>query len=124
MTNEVYASGGAGDPYISTHLITGEKSPVNDTVTAKAGVTIARYALVGIDTNNFALLSASAAVDGSQTPVGIAAYAVDATAGAVDFQIYTEGCFNPNLIVFGAGHTAASVRNALRARGIYLKAPA
>lgn len=122
MTNEVYA-GSSTDAYTPTHLITGEKKVVTASVALKSGETIQRYALLGIDGSGKALLSLSAAGDGSEVPAYIAAYEEDATGGEKIIQVYAEGCFNPDLIVFGTGHTAASVEETLRARGIYLKAP-
>ncbi|KAF0145105.1 MAG: phage protein Gp19 [Nitrospirae bacterium] len=66
-------------------------------------------------------LSAAAAVDGSQVPDSILVEATDATAADIDVGLYVGGEFNENAITFGAGHTADSVRDALRDKGIILK---
>jgi len=66
-------------------------------------------------------LSAAAAVDGSQYPDGILVEDTDASAADIDTGVYIAGEFNENAITFGAGHTADSVRDALRLKGIYLK---
>jgi len=66
-------------------------------------------------------LSAAAAVDGSQYPEGILVEDTDASAADIDTGVYIAGEFNENAITFGAGHTADSVRDALRLKGIYLK---
>lgn len=66
-------------------------------------------------------LSAAAAVDGSQEPDAILVEDTDATAADIDVGLYVGGEFNENAITFGAGHTADSVRDALRDKGIILK---
>jgi hypothetical protein len=66
--------------------------------------------------------SLSASSDGSQTPVAILANDVDASAADVtNVLVYTSGEFNERAITFGTAHTAATTRDALRARGIHLK---
>jgi len=65
-------------------------------------------------------LSAAAATDGSQRPLAILAEDADATAADVEALVYTTGDFNEDALVLGVGHTVASVREALRARGIFL----
>lgn len=65
-------------------------------------------------------VATSAAVDGSAVPCGIAAHAADAVGGDVDVLVYTRGDFNAAALDFGTGHDADSVREALRAVGIYL----
>ncbi len=64
--------------------------------------------------------SASAATDGSQDPDCILAEPVDATGGDVTGVAYITGDFNDAKVVFGTGHTAASVRETLRRKGIHL----
>jgi hypothetical protein len=66
--------------------------------------------------------SLAAAVDGSQVPVAILVDDADATGGDVGVGTYVAGEFNEASITFGSGHTAASVRNALREIGIHLRA--
>lgn len=66
-------------------------------------------------------LAASAAVDGSDAPVAILGEDVDATGGDKTISVMVEGYFNETALVFGTGHTADTVRLALRARGIHLR---
>ena len=66
-------------------------------------------------------LSLAAAVDGSQDPEAVLADAVDASGGAKEGPIYEAGTFNDARVTFGTGHTADSVRAALRDKGIHLK---
>ncbi|MFT8634759.1 head decoration protein [Novacetimonas hansenii] len=68
------------------------------------------------------VLSASAATDGSQTPVAILADTYDTTAGdVVGAGCYFTGEFNQNALTMGAGWTATTLAAALRPANIYLK---
>jgi hypothetical protein len=67
--------------------------------------------------------SLAAATDGSQTPVAILAEDADATSGTVTTLAYVMGEFNVNEMTFGAGHTAASVKDGLADLNIFLKTP-
>lgn len=69
-------------------------------------------------------LSASAATDGSERPVAILVQDADATAGDVEALIHERGDFSEPALNFGTGHTAATVRDALRKLGITLVAVA
>jgi len=66
--------------------------------------------------------SASAATDGSEKPSAILAEDLVLAADA-DAMVYISGDFNQNAMTFGAGHTPASVREALRDLNIYLHKP-
>lgn len=67
------------------------------------------------------VLSLAAAVDGSQEPVAVLVDDVNAPAADKVCGLYVAGEFNSRAMVFGTGHTAASVRDALRLKGIFLK---
>jgi hypothetical protein len=93
-------------------------------VTLVTGQNLTRGALLGVITASGKFtLSASAAADGSQTPNAILAEDVDASAGDKDAMVYISGDFNQDALTYGAGHTAASVREGLRNLNIYLHAP-
>lgn len=64
--------------------------------------------------------SLSAATDGSQNPVAVMAEDIDATSADVTTVGYLSGEFNTAAMTFGTGHTAASVKGALRDLNIYL----
>lgn len=99
----------------NAHLLVGRK------VTVLAGQVLARGAVLGrITTGGKYQLSASAAADGSQTPDLILAEAVDATSADTTVLAYERGDFNSNALTLGAGHTVASIREGLRAKGITL----
>ena len=64
--------------------------------------------------------SLAAAVDGSQTPDLIASEAVDATLADKELIAFYQGDFNESGLTIGTGHTAASIREGLRVKGINL----
>lgn len=83
---------------------------------------LTRGALLGrITATGKWVLSAAAAVDGSETPRAILAEDTDATAADKTTVAYLTGEFNTAAMTFGAGHTAASVKDGLRDLGIFLK---
>jgi hypothetical protein len=66
------------------------------------------------------VLSTSAATDGSQTPDLILAENADATSADVSALAYARGDFITSALTIGAGHTAASITEGLRTKGITL----
>lgn len=64
--------------------------------------------------------SASAAADGSHIPRAVLAEDCDATAADTEAMAYVMAGVNENALTYGTGHTAASVKMALRAIGIHL----
>lgn len=98
--------------------------------TLASGHVVKRGTLMGVVTSGGAVIpSLSAAGDGSETPFGIAAVDADSTVGpesppaTQQINVFTRGTFNEHAVIFGAAHTAASVREALRDKGIYLETP-
>lgn len=108
---------------IPDNLVAGHSNLVEERVTLASGQNLTRGALLGQITagGNF-VHSLSASSDGSEAPQAILIQDTDASGGDVEVMVYVHGEFNENAVVFGTGHTADSVRAALRARGIYLKA--
>lgn len=92
------------------------ESIVLDTGNLKRGAVLGRITATGK-----LVLSASAAADGSQTPVAILAEDADATAADQTTVAYFTGEFNTAALTLGAGHTIASITEGLRDRGIFLK---
>ena len=92
------------------------ESIVLDTGNLKRGAVLGR-----ITANGKFVLSASAAADGSQTPVAILAEDADATSADQVTVAYLTGEFNASALTLGAGHTIASITEGLRDRGIFLK---
>jgi hypothetical protein len=93
-------------------------------ITLAAGQNLKRGALLGVITaTGLSVLSLSTASDGSEAPSAILAQDTDATAAPVEATAYIAGDFNENAMTFGAVHTAASTRDALRDLNIYLHTP-
>lgn len=66
--------------------------------------------------------SLAAATDGSQRPDAILAEDCDASGGDKAAVAYFAGHFNESALVLGTGHTADSIREGLRQKGIHLVA--
>lgn len=90
-------------------------------ITLITGQNLQRGAVLGkITASSKYNLSLSAAGDGSQTPDLILAEATDATAADKVTTAYVTGVFNDRAVTLGAAHTADTVREGLRAKGIHL----
>lgn len=90
-------------------------------VTVISGQNLMRGALLGkITASGKYTLSASGASDGSQAPDAVLVDDCDASAGDAEALVYVRGDFNATAISYGTGHTAASVRDGLRSKGIFL----
>lgn len=114
-------SDNAAGTYIHDNLLGGCHKTVTESITVDTG-NLKRGAVLGkVTATGKYILSASAAVDGSQVPSVILAEDTDATAGDVVTVGYLTGEFNTAALTFGAGHTAASVKDGLRDLGIFLK---
>lgn len=119
----MYASAKTEGIYSSDTLIEGDcDCMATKKVTMKAGAAYQRGALIGrITATNKWVLSTAAAADGSEVPRAILADNVDATAADTEGMVYLSGSFNPDVMIFGAGHTAQSVEDGLRNLSIYLR---
>lgn len=108
--------------YAPDNLLAGEYPRVERVVTIAAGADLAKGAVLGrITANGKFKLSASASLDGSQTPDAVLAEKANAADNDVQAVVYFSGEFNENALVLGAGHTLDSVRIALRAKNVYLR---
>lgn len=104
--------------YDPTGLIAGDFPLKHSPVTVASGAAVVRGAVLGVVTASGKYkLSVAAANDGSQVPVAIAAEGIDAASADAVGPVYHTGEFNAAQLTFGAGHTAATVETALRARG-------
>jgi len=107
--------------YQPDQLLAGETPPVSRKVTILDGQDLTRGAVLGkITASGKYILSLSAAGDGSEVPDAI--LAEDATADGADAEAmaYFRADVNENSLTIGTGHTAASIREGLRAKGIFL----
>lgn len=118
----IYEPGRVATTYTPDRLVVGEHPVITRSGTLASGQNLVRGALLGRITSGGNLtLSLAAAGDGSQTPVAILAEDCNASGGAATCVFYEAGEFDPALMTFGTGHTAASTRDGLAARSIYLK---
>lgn len=116
--NPGFASDGAYDP---NDILVDSEGLLTREVTLVSGQNVVRGAVLGkITTGGKYTLSLSAAGDGSNTPVAIAAQDVDATGGDKKIQVYLSGKFRPKKLTFGTAHTEASTFEALSRIGIKL----
>lgn len=107
-------------------ILTEDKLFDRNTVVRKviiaAGAAHLRGELLGkITAGGKRILSLAAAADGSQIPRDILLHDVDATGADQEAMVAISGTFAPQGVIFGAGHTPASVEDALIARNIYLE---
>ena len=115
-------AGNGSEVYEPSNLLAGSKPPVTKTVMVTGALAMLGGALLGkITADGRFTLSKSASGDGSQVPDAILAHDADASAGDVEAVIYVEGEFNQDALTYGSGHTAASVAQGLRERGIHLR---
>ena len=102
-------------------LLIGEHPVTSRPITLLSGQNLARGAVLGkITATGKYILSLSAAVDGSEVPDAVLAEATDATAADVATPAYFTGGFDESKLVLGTAHTAASIREGLRVKGIHL----
>lgn len=111
----------ADSAYDPNDIIADPKNLFARAVTLVSGQNVVRGAVLGkITSGGKYNLSLSAASDGSQTPVAIAAQDMDASGGDKTIQVYLRGDFKASKLTYGTAHTKATVFEALAARGICL----
>jgi hypothetical protein len=103
-------------------LLAGDRETYSRSITLISGQNLKRGALLGkITSGGKYTLSLSASSDGSQVPAVILAEDCDASGGDKVTVAYFAATVDENAVIYGTGHTAASVREALRDYGIYLQ---
>lgn len=108
--------------YAPPNLFAGDYPRIERIGIIAAGAALTVGAVLGrITASGKYVLSDSAAVDGSQTPVAILGEDAAAAAADVDAMIYLAGEFNEVALTFGGAHTADTTRDGLRDLNIYLK---
>jgi hypothetical protein len=120
MTAPAFSSAASPAP---ERLIGGDTMPrVTREVVVPTGQTIVPGLVMGrVTATGQWIRSLSAAVDGSQTPRGIAMTTVTTT-GNTEVPIFVTGEFAEAQLVLGVGHTLASIREGLADLNIYLRA--
>jgi hypothetical protein len=90
-------------------------------ITLISGQNLSRGALLGkITASGKYTLSLAASGDGSEVPDLILAEDTDASAGDAVTVAYAAAVVDENEVTVGTGHTADSVREGLRVKGIHL----
>jgi hypothetical protein len=97
---------------------------VQFTITAGGTAFVAgdKFTLTSADATGQYIACVKTASDGSQVPTAILVDDADATAGPVTAGAYLTGEFNARSIIYDASWTLALLRDALRARSIFVKA--
>jgi len=109
--------------YSPDQLIAGGFPLITEMAVLDTGVVVRGHVLGKVTATGKLIISLAAAGDGSQTPYAIALEGADATGGDKNIVVALSGEFNEDKLTLGAGHTLASIRDGLRDKGIYLKAP-
>lgn len=109
------------ETFVPENLIAGDYPLVTDIIIVDAGVLAIGSVLGKITATGKYILCNSAAVDGSAVATCILAEAADASGGDINATVYLSGAFDENQLVFGGADTAATHREALRDKNIYLK---
>ena len=113
----------AAELFVPDQLIAGDFKLVTQPITVPVGsALIARGTVLGMVTaTGYYIPSLVAAVDGSQTPVCIAADAIQQSAGGVvTGAAYFSGEFNANYLSIGTW-TLSALANLLRDASIFIK---
>ncbi|SOC48287.1 bacteriophage lambda head decoration protein D [Rhizobium subbaraonis] len=99
-------------------LLVSDVPVITRNVTLISGQNLKRGAVLGnITASDKYTLSLSASADGSQTPGLVLAADADASGGDLVVPAYASGAFDSTKLVFGTGHTAATVEAAFRKEG-------
>jgi hypothetical protein len=102
-------------------LVAGEDEILSRKVTILSGQNLVRGAVLGkVTASGKYVLSLSGSSDGSEVPDAILAMDTDASGGDKEAMAFFTGRFNESALTLGASHTAASIREGLRVKGIHL----
>ncbi|HLL48979.1 MAG TPA: head decoration protein [Longimicrobiaceae bacterium] len=100
----------------------GEFPCIRREVAIAVGQNLAAHSVLGrVTATGEYVLSAAAAGDGSQAVRAVLTEAVDATGAVKKAVADFTGEFDPDKLVFGAGHTAASTEDAMRDLSIFYR---
>lgn len=102
-------------------LVAGDMELVPRTITVLSGQNVVRGTVLGkVTASGKYVKSLSASSDGSEVPDLILAEDCDASAGDKTAVAYATGIFAEEALTIGTAHTAASIREGLRVKGIHL----
>ena len=117
-----YASFATEGTLTPDHLVSGNHELlIGRKIIVLSGQNLTRGAVIGkITTGGKYKLSLSASSDGSETPDLILAEDANASSADLSALAYARGDFTTAALTIGTGHTAASITEGLRAKGINL----
>ena len=95
----------ATDTVTSNFLISGQspEGTKSETFSGPVAVAVGPYAVVGrVTASGKVVLSVKSATDGSQNPIGVTVHALPVSAGDVPVNIFYNGTFNPDALVWDA----------------------
>lgn len=108
--------------YEPDQLNAGHFPIITDTVTIGADQVLTRGAVLGqVTASGEYILSLSAATDGSEVPVAVLEDAIDTTGAAAPGVVRLTGEVLASGLTLGTGHTAASVKAALRPLSLFVR---
>lgn len=107
--------------YTPDSLIAGDFPIITDMVLIAAGQVLSRGAVLGIDAAGKYKLAEAAAEDTSKAPSVILTEAVDTSEGEAAAPVMLTGEVLGDALQIGDGHTADSVKAALRPVSIYVR---
>jgi len=95
---------------------------ISQSETILSGQNIAAGAVLGkVTASGKYVLSLSGSSDGSQTPIAIAAVAIDASSADLAGPVFVSGLFDSNLLTYGTAHTAATVKDAFAGSPLFVE---
>jgi len=121
MTRASFIANAAFDP---NGIVAGGYDFKSDSETLLTGTNYVAGTLLGkITASGKYTTSLAAAGDGSETPVAVLLEDIDASAGDQQAVVMKMGAVVQDKITFGTGHTFASVKDDLMARGLVILSP-
>lgn len=109
------------EAYVPDALVADATTLLAQPITLAAGQNLKRGSVLGkITVGGKHTLSLAASSDGSQVPDVILAEDTNASAADVGTIAYVRGDFLRDCVILGTGHTAVSVSDTLRDKGIFL----
>ncbi|HEJ5828900.1 TPA: head decoration protein [Pseudomonas aeruginosa] len=108
--------------YQPDHLLAGDFPIIKEPGVIAAGQVLTRGAVLGrLTASGEYQLAASAATDGSQTPVAILDEDIDTSAGPAPGVLMLTGEVRSDALHLGTGHTIGSVSEALRPLSLFVR---
>lgn len=122
MSNYDFIAGSGSDTFTVEQLLAGDSPVVTQEITVASGENLAIHTVVGRNsTTNKIEVWDPTATDGTKVPVGILAFAVNASGGDKAGVMYVGGTFTFDQLVVPNGQTLASVQAAFDRTAITIR---